>query len=60
MELAGLEPATSWVRCRLPVLPDNGDLQGLPDDRTEAVNLEIGADLRGFPSFQALRGDECL
>jgi hypothetical protein len=54
MELAGLEPATSWVRSRRCELADVGYLQGLYAHPGEADRSRIAADIGRFPSVQAL------
>jgi hypothetical protein len=54
MELAGLEPATSWVRFRGSGVADTAALQGLMVVPARHPWLGIAADIRRFSSFQAL------
>jgi hypothetical protein len=54
MELAGLEPATSWVRSSRTGISQGADLQALPSRRGAAITLRTAGDGRRFSSFQAL------
>jgi hypothetical protein len=54
MELAGLEPATSWVRCGSSDLADVASLQVFYGGTGTALMAGIAADIGRFSSFQAL------
>jgi len=54
MELAGLEPATSWVRSSSSVIRDLPYLQGLHADGDVGIAHWIVVDSCGFSAFQAL------
>jgi hypothetical protein len=54
MELAGLEPATSWVRSRRSGDAEVADLQDFSDGADAVLLPRIGEDIRRFLSFQAL------
>jgi hypothetical protein len=54
MELAGLEPATSWVRSSSSAAPGISDLQAFYNCRATALAAFIAVDIGRFLSFQAL------
>jgi hypothetical protein len=54
MELAGLEPATSWVRSRRSDVPHLAYLQRLYSGPSMAVGHWIATDIDRFSWFQAL------
>jgi hypothetical protein len=57
MELAGLEPATSWVRSKLALGGSGGRKSKLAGDLRPgraAAPARMCADIRGFPWIQAL------
>jgi hypothetical protein len=54
MELAGLEPAASWVRSRRSGVADTAALQGLMVVPARRSWLGIAAGICRFSSFQAL------
>jgi hypothetical protein len=56
VELAGLEPATSWVRCR----PRSGRIAGMFPYRLQARFGWMPPDIAGLPLDSGTRGDECL
>ena len=54
MELAGLEPAASWVRCSGSGATDLRDLQALYNAAGVVVVPGIAADIGRYSSIQAL------
>jgi hypothetical protein len=54
MELAGLEPATSWVRYGRSGMVDTAALQGLHGRAGASFMAGIAADICRFSSFKAL------
>ena len=59
MELAGLEPATSWVRLGSALAVRVPHLQGFRVASDLSSGARIAADSRGMPWFWALGGREC-
>jgi hypothetical protein len=63
MELGGLEPPTSWVRCTRSAVgfgTRSSRLAGVPRGRLRRVGPSIAADNWRWPRSQALLPHECL